>query len=82
MSASPGKTGSAVATLLACAAVARWRWRQKLALAVAASVLVLLVATQVWLGILLLYDGKGVKPGQPFYKLRPAEHAGPVAANG
>jgi uncharacterized membrane protein len=60
-----------VAALFALAAISRWRGQRKAPLAAISLVLLLLLAAQMWLGILLLFDGKGVKSGQPFYRFRP-----------
>ena len=62
-------------SLLSLAAVARWRGQSRRVLAAIGLALLLLVTVQVWLGILLLFDGKGVKSGQPFYRFRPASES-------
>lgn len=64
-----------VTAMLCFAAIARWRGQSRRLLAALGLALLLLVAVQVWLGILLLFDGKGVKSGQPFYRFRPASES-------
>ena len=58
--------------LLSLAALARWRWQRRGFLTALSLLLFLLLLAQLWLGILLLFDGKGVKHGQPSYRFRPA----------
>jgi uncharacterized membrane protein len=60
-----------ILSLLSLAAAGRWRGQSRQLLMALGLALLLLVAVQVWLGILLLFDGKGVKSGQPFYRFRP-----------
>jgi len=70
-----------VMVLLSLAAAARWRGQSRGLVAALGLVLLLLVAAQVWLGILLLFDGKGVKNGQPFYRFRPGESSAVSASS-
>lgn len=66
----------ATAILLLSAALAaftHWVPNRKRVIAIMALLLVVTIGTQLWLGILLLYDGKGVQAGQRFYQFRPPE---------
>ena len=62
--------------LFALAVSVRWTRGRIVLQRILVGLLIIALAIQFWLGILLLFDGKGVKAGQKFYLFRPAEHDG------